>query len=188
MAGLALLSVPAFATPILTPITGILSIQGSDYYSNTLNTITFIPGSSSVGGMSTGTLAPFTAGNPVTMSNFSFDGGFVPGSVAFSSMENGITTTLVLETLTSYLSVNSGLVINASGLLSETGFATTTAAFVLTTQDGGRDQNAVTFSATVLPAGATAPELPSIVLLGTGLLGFAGILRYRLVMRRAVAC
>lgn len=62
VAGLALLTVPALADPI----TGILSIQGSNSYSNTLNTINFLPGSGTVGGVSTGTLAPFTAGNAVT--------------------------------------------------------------------------------------------------------------------------
>jgi hypothetical protein len=170
---LALLSVPALATPI----TGILSLDGSDQYSNTLNTITFV-GPGSVGGISTGTLSPFTSGNPVTLFNFSFDGAFMPGTEVFTTTEAGVTSTLVLNSLTSFVNVSNGLVINAIGTLSETGYTATQVSYVLTSQDGGQDINVVTFSATATPVGV-APEPYSIALLGTGLLGLAVLVRRR---------
>ena len=178
LAGATLLSVPAIASPI----TGILSITGSDAYSNILDTISFVPGSSAVGGVSMGTLAGFTAGNPITMTNFNFGGTFVAGTQVFSTTEAGVTTALTLQSLTSMVSASNGLVVNGLGTLTETGFTATPTAFTLTSQDGGTDSNVVTFSASVIPAAAgVTPEPSGIALLGTGLLCAAGLVRRRLM-------
>lgn len=174
--GLSLLSIPALADPI----TGILSIQGGDMYSNSLGTIAFVSGSGSIGGVSTGSLSPFTAGNPVNLYNFSFGSGFVPGAVIFSTTEAGTTASLAINSVTSTSSVAGGLALNATGMLSETGYTSTPTAFTLTSQDGGKDVNVVTFSGTAMPA-SVVPEPTSMALFGTGLLGVAGFVRRKLI-------
>jgi hypothetical protein len=170
VAGLALLTVPALAEPI----SGILSITGSDKYSNSLDTISFDGGTGEVGGTSTGSLAVFTNTTPVQMYDFSFGTGFTPGTEVFSATEAGTTVAFSLLSETSAITSN-GLDINGIGTLTETGYSSTPATFTLTTQNGGQDINDVSFSATT--TATPTPEPASMTLLGTGLLSRVGLAR-----------
>ena len=174
-----------------TPITGQISLQGTDTY--TANTISFAPGTTSIGGAVLGTLATyFTYGWPVTMTNFATDGSFVPTTV-FSVTENSETLTYFLQTLSTTFS-NGGapsstypgdLTLLGNGYFTLTGLVNYTnspANFNLTSQYGELGGTSVTFSETSFtPAPAVTPELSSIALLGTGLLGVAALMRRKLM-------
>jgi hypothetical protein len=165
---------------------GQISLEGTDTYTG--NTVTFPSGDTTIGGMITGTFAPyFTDTTVVTMTNFSTDGTFVPTTV-FSVTENGETLTYFLQTLTTIFS-NGGVVgpypgdltLLGTGYFTETGvvnYASAPANFNLTTQYGASSGVGVTFSETNFAA--LAPEPSSIVLLGTGLFGAAFLLRRKL--------
>jgi hypothetical protein len=164
---------PAFAASI----TGSISISGSGTYTST--TVTFVPGSTTVGfgTVSGSSFTPyFTGGQPVTMTSFTFSPLTSPQQV-FQVVEAG-------ETLTYFLTSDSGpfingagdLTIKGSGYFTETGavnFSQTAATFSLTSQAGGGGAT-VTFSNT--STATPTPEPNSLMLLGTGLVGAAGML------------
>src|SRR5580693_7572449 len=80
------------------PITGQISIIGADTYTST--NVNFVPGSGLVAPVSTsGSMAVFTGFNPVTLNSFNFDGGFVPGTVVFSTTELGETLSFILDNI-----------------------------------------------------------------------------------------
>ena len=161
LAGLAAISVPAMADS-----TGITVSDPSSFNSSQVTTTP----TGTVSGNGTGTLSVFTAGNPVSVNSFNLDGGFVPGTTLFTTTEGSVTATVTLQSLTSTISVTSGLIINAIGILTETGFPAQTGNVTVTTGQAGT----IAFAA--------APEPSSIALVGTGLLGLAGLVRRKLLV------
>jgi len=99
------------------------------------------------------------------VNSFNLDGGFIPGTTLFQTTEGAVTATLTLQSLTSTVSVTNGLIISAMGILTESGFAPQPGNVTVTTGSSGT----IAFAAT--------PEPSSIALMGTGLLGLAGLIR-----------
>ena len=156
-------------------IYGQISIQGSDTFTST--NINFVPGSGSVNGTSTGTLAVFTQFNPVALMGFNYGVGFSPTSV-FSTTEGGDTLSFMLNNvlMSSYTSNVLGgydLSIQGTGDFTMTGQTTTFGTFDLTSQSGPNPTVAVTFSDTSF---AVSPEPSSLILMGTGLLSSAAMM------------
>jgi hypothetical protein len=160
------------ATPAsASPITGTLSLDGSDTF--TATSITFV-NPANIGGESGSFSVLANCFGCVTLDNFN------SGSTNFqvySATEGAITTTLTLASATFSETSFGGLVnldVTGIGIATLTGFDPTPGEFLLTTQ-GQPGGATFTFSSTTL----AIPEPASLALFGTALAGLACLTRRR---------
>ncbi len=177
---LALLTALVVATATMAKADQI-SINGSDVYDTTAQTITFVGPPNNIGyplgnvgyNTSTGIFAPFTYCNAcVELQKYpiNYGAGFTPTGL-FEVTENSNTLFVTLESITSVsdnLTITGDAQIDLNGVISN-------GVLTLTTQGGGDGVTNVTFSATTSPV----PEPASLALFGSGLLGIVGIARRR---------
>jgi len=180
-------------------IDGFLNINGTDTF--TSSTITFTPGSSSVQGAIGGTFALYlTDGNPIT-----FMSGPLPYMTGFNTAPGGsvqvLTTTEAGETFTFFINdytadfVTNGtlgcgagstcLLVTGDGSFTGSGsvsYSASPTTFVFTSQysPGQTVGTITTFSASASATPAPIPEPATLALVGSGLLGIAGLARRKL--------
>jgi hypothetical protein len=173
-----------------TPIAGTIAISGNDSF--TSSTITFF-NPATIGGTSTGTFSVLTNGNAVTMFpgfsgplTYSLGQNTVPAGISpvlvLSTTEGGITFDFYMTDYSAMLVSNiigcgsaTCLDVTGNGFFSATGYTDTPGTFTFTTQEVTGQTN-TTFSASGI---AATPEPASLALVGSGILGLAGLARRR---------
>lgn len=188
-----------------TPISGSFSINGIDGF--TSSTITF--GAAAVGGTPLGTFSFLTgglSGNPVTMfpafpgTPLPFAPGFqtvmsrlgVPNVLALTTTQSGITVDFFMTDYTTTYDLTGQhsclvaqcLTVSGDGFFTETGFTNSPGVFSFTTQETADAIASGLMTPTTFSASGVASPIPepgSLVLLGTGILGLAGVARRKLI-------
>ncbi|HWB31739.1 MAG TPA: PEP-CTERM sorting domain-containing protein [Acidobacteriaceae bacterium] len=175
-------------------ITGVFDINGSTSYTTSADGAkSFFPDDPVATPQTTSAISAFSAAAPASSSNtfttnsFIYNGAVTP--VVLTSTANGITTTFTFDSLNSLENIDGGYQVQLSGMMDQTGYDPTmaTATFILQSQYIGDNINLMMFRgvAQAVPTVGVAPEPTPILLMGTGLLGLAGIVRLRRRMQLA---
>ncbi len=181
LGSLAVMAALAVAPSVLhaTPITGQFSITGASVTDNG-SSLTFIPDSIVVGAANTITgsfNSLLTAGETGTITQVINYNPYAAGSgVITLTNTDGTIVTYTLDTLTAQVVGGNFTLFTGTGILSTNaaGFDNTDGTLLFSTQGNGT----VTFSATT--NASPVPEPSTLAMLGTGLVGLAGVVKRRL--------
>ena len=177
----AALAVPAMASEI----TGQVTLSGGIYYADNGGTYNFFPSNPTVPRSFAALATPTPTGDTVTLTNdFAYDGNISPA--IFAANIGGKTGTLTLSSITGLNNTADGLQVLLSGTFDQSGYAQelATASFLISSQYMGNDVNLMMFRGIAQLTPPPTPEPASIALLGTGILGMAGLVRHRIKKQR----